>query len=173
MALLLKIPALFPTLATLMLSVASITLWIAPVAADSGKREAVQQDLILMQGKWKLIDFVYYRNGIANRLPKAQRTGLRVVTGKHYHLQLQIGSQKVDDNYSFRLYPNQSPKAFDVTLPDGRQIQGIYEVNTDTLRRCYTQPDLPRPTHFQAGDQTYQIWKRVVKPPVESPTVAP
>jgi heme/copper-type cytochrome/quinol oxidase subunit 3 len=59
MALLLKIPALFPTLATLMLSVASITLWIAPVAADSGKREAVQQDLILMQGKWKLVDFVY------------------------------------------------------------------------------------------------------------------
>ena len=132
---------------------------------DNGRREAVQEDLILMQGKWKLEDFVYYREGNANRLLKEQRSGLRVVAGNQYRLILQIGAQKVDANYSFHLYPNQNPKAFDVTLPDGREIKGIYEISTDTLRRCYCQPGLARPTKFQNGDQTYQVWKRVVAPP--------
>ena len=143
---------------------ASIVLF-SVAKGDNGRREAVQEDLILMQGKWKLEDFVYYRDGKADRLPKAQRRGLRVVSGNRYRPILQIGAQKVDANYSFHLYPNQNPKAFDVTLPDGREIKGIYEISTDTLRRCYCQPGVARPTQFQSGDQTYQVWKRVDGPP--------
>ena len=139
---------------------ASLVLF-SEAKGDNGRREAVQEDLILMQGKWKLEDFVYYRDGNVNRLLKAQRRGIRVVTGNRYHLILQIGAQKVDANYTFQLYPNQNPKAFDVTLPDGREIKGIYEISADTLRRCYCQPGLARPTQFQSGDQTYQVWKRV------------
>lgn len=136
---------------------------------DNGRRETVQEDLILMQGKWELEDFVYYRDGNPNRLQKEQRSGLRVVAGNQYRLILRLGAQKVDANYSFHLYPNQNPKAFDVTLPDGREIKGIYEISTDTLRRCYCQPGLARPTQFQSGDQTYQVWKRVVTPQAAAP----
>jgi uncharacterized protein (TIGR03067 family) len=146
----------------------SSVLWAGRLAADSGGREEVAADLILMQGKWELVDFVYYRNGIAERPPRQQAQGTRTVTGNRYRLQLQILQQHVDDTYTFKLYPDQQPKAFDVTLPDKRVIKGIYEIKGDTLRRCYTQPHDPRPTKFQSGNQTYQEWRRVVEVPQQA-----
>lgn len=135
--------------------------------ADDGSRDNIHGDLILMQGKWNLVDFVYYRDNLAQRIPKAQRRGTRIVNGNRYRLKLTIGMQQVDDDYSFRLYPKEKPKAFDVTLPDGQTvIKGIYEINADTLRRAYVQEGQPRPTRFQAGDQTYQVWKRAIDPPL-------
>tara|TARA_A100001015_G_scaffold317484_1_gene434574 strand:+ start:1693 stop:2220 length:528 start_codon:yes stop_codon:yes gene_type:complete len=136
------------------------------IAADDGSGEQIDGDLILMQGEWNLVDFVYYRDNIAERLPKGQRHGTRTVEGNSYRLKLRIGAQQVDDQYSFRLYTQQHPKAFDVTLSDGDTvIKGIYEINADTLRRAYSQPGEPRPTRFQGGDQTYQVWKRTMDRP--------
>ena len=141
--------------------------------ADNGSRENIDGDLILMQGKWNLVDFVYYRENIAQRIPKAQRQGTRIVNGNRYRLKLRLGAQQVDDDYSFQLYPQQKPKAFDVTLPDGQTvIKGIYEINADTLRRAYAQEGQPRPTQFQTGNQTYQVWKRTVNSPTELPAQA-
>ena len=141
---------------------------IALVEADDGSREKIDGDLILMQGKWDLVDFVYYRDNIAKRIPKGQRQGTRTVGGNRYRLKLRIGPLQVDKDYSFRLYSQQKPKAFDVTFPDGETVvKGIYEVNADTLRRAYSQPGDPRPTQFEAGNQTYQIWKRIVDRPTE------
>ena len=145
-------------------------LWarLTTIAADDGSGEKIDGDLILMQGKWNLVDFIYYRDNIAERLPKGQRQGTRTVGGNRYRLKLRIGVQQVNDDYSFRLYTQQNPKAFDVTLSDGETvIKGIYEVNADTLRRAYAQPGEPRPTRFQVGDQTYQVWKRAVDRPAE------
>jgi len=158
----------FMALSLRILSVITSVSWAlaaVPVPADNGTRGQIEGDVILMQGKWELVDFAYFTNDLVSRPPKEQRRGLRVVTGNKYHLTLQIGIQHVDADYSFRLFPNQNPKAFDVTMPDGRVVKGIYEVDARTLRRCYTQPDDPRPTRFQAGTQTYQVWKRVVERP--------
>ncbi len=137
------------------------------LAADDGSREKIDGDLILMQGKWNLVDFIYYRDNIADRVPKGQRRGTRTVSGNSYRLKLRIGTQQVEDDYSFRLYSQQKPKAFDVTLSGGDVIKGIYEVNADTLRRAYSQPGEPRPTKFQTGDQTYQVWRRIVDRPAD------
>ena len=148
------------------LLVALLGMRLTMISADDGSGEKIDGDLILMQGKWSLVDFIYYRDNIAERLPKGQRHGTRTVGGNRYRLKLRIGAQQVDDDYSFRLYTQQTPKAFDVTLSDGETvIKGIYEVHADTLRRAYTQPGEPRPTRFQAGDQTYQVWKRVIDRP--------
>ncbi|NIM08518.1 MAG: TIGR03067 domain-containing protein [Planctomycetales bacterium] len=137
------------------------------LAADIGGREEVSADLILMQGKWELVDFAYYRDGIAERPPRQQVRGTRTVTGNRYRLQLQVLHQQIDNMYTFQLFPDRQPKGFDVTLPkpDKRLIKGIYEIKGDTLRRAYTQPHEPRPTKFQAGNQTYQEWRRVVEVP--------
>ena len=141
--------------------------------ADDGSRENIDGDLILMQGKWDLVDFVYYRENIAQRIPKARRQGTRIVNGNRYRLKLRLGGQQVDDDYSFQLYPQQKPKAFDVTLPDGQTvIKGIYEINADTLRRAYAQEGQPRHTQFQTGNQTYQVWKRTINSPTELPAQA-
>ena len=137
------------------------------VAADDGSRQQIDGDLILMQGKWSLVDFVYYRDNVAERLPKAQRHGTRTVGGNSYRLKLRIGAQQVDDNYSFRLYTQQNPKAFDVTTSGGDTIKGIYEIKSDTLRRAYSQPGEPRPVRFQTGNQTYQVWRRAMDRPAK------
>ena len=151
---------------TVVLVVVSFFGQITMIEADDGSREKIDGDLILMQGKWNLVDFVYYRSNIAAPAPKGQRQGIRIVSGKRYRLKLRIGAQQVDDEYSFQLYSQQKPKAFDVTLSDGETvIKGIYEVSADTLRRAYSQPGTPRPTQFQSGDQTYQVWKRIAEPP--------
>ena len=145
-----------------------LAVHIALVEANDGSREKIDGDLILMQGKWDLVDFIYYRDNIAKRIPKGQRQGIRTVGGNRYRLKLRVGPLQVDEDYSFRLYSQQKPKAFDVTLPDGETvIKGIYEVNADTLRRAYSQPGAARPTQFEAGNQTYQIWKRIVDRPTE------
>ncbi|NIP85070.1 MAG: TIGR03067 domain-containing protein [Planctomycetales bacterium] len=157
--------SLWPRTLPVLLVAAGVVAEVPRLAADSGGREKIPGDLILMQGAWKLVDFVYYRDGVAQRPPRQQMQGTRTVTGNRYRLQLTIGGQRVDNTYTFQLYPNQQPKAMDVTLPDKRVIQGIYHVEGDTLRRCYSQPDEPRPTKFQAGNQTYQEWRRVVEVP--------
>ena len=136
----------------------------ATALADSGGREEVPADLILMQGKWELIDFAYYRSGQVDRPPRDQARGTRTVTGNRYRLTLTILHQQVDDDYTFKLYSNERPKAFDVTMPSGQVVKGIYEITGDKLRRCYTQPDDPRPKQFKVGNQTYQEWRRVVEP---------
>ena len=144
-----------------------LVISISMITADDGSRQQIDGDLILMQGKWSLVDFVYYRDDIAERLPKAQRHGTRTVGGNSYRLKLRIGTQQVDDQYSFRLYTQQNPKAFDVTTPGGETIKGIYEIKSDTLRRAYSQPGEPRPSRFQTGNQTYQVWKRAMEKPAK------
>ena len=147
---------------------AATVLSAARLLADKGGRE--DGDLILMQGKWKLIEFVEYRDGIAYRSNPEQARGTRTVTGNRYHLKLSVRATNVDDNYTFTLVAGQNPKAEDVVLPepDGRVIRGIYEIDGNTLRRSYTQPGDPRPKTFQGGNQTYQVWRRVVELPEKS-----
>ncbi|MEK6248713.1 MAG: TIGR03067 domain-containing protein, partial [Planctomycetales bacterium] len=144
---------------------ALMTMSLLPVAADNGTRDDVDGDLVLMQGKWKLVEFAYYESGNQDRVVKAQHNGLRIVTGNKYHMKLRLRGQLIDRDYTFKLYPYQTPKAFDVTLPDGRVVKGIYEVDGTRLRRCYSHPDAQRPQQFQAGTQTYQEWDRVVEVP--------
>ena len=144
-----------------------LVLFIAlPVGAGNGSRDDALGDVMRMQGKWELVDFVYYEDSVAERFHEEDRSGVRVVTGTTYRLKLILdGRLAADDNYTFKLYPNRNPKAFDVTMPDGRTVvKGIYEINGDTLRRCYTRPNEARPERFETGTQTYQQWQRVIDP---------
>lgn len=150
---------------TVLVLVATTSLTATRLLADKGGGE--DGDLILMQGKWKLVEFVEYRGGIAYRSTPEQARGTRIVTGNRYHLKLSVRTTQVDDDYTFTLVPGQNPKAEDVVLPkpSGLVIRGIYEINGNTLRRSYAQPGDPRPKTFQGGNQTYQVWRRVVELP--------
>ncbi|HUS39112.1 MAG: TIGR03067 domain-containing protein [Pirellulales bacterium] len=158
----------FPIRLLVMILLAAIAaLTVAGLQADNGGREDIDGDLIRMQGKWKLVKFVYYRNGVEDPVAPEQANGTRTVTGNRYHLKLSILLTTVDDDYSFTLIPGQSPKGEDVVLPapDKRVIKGIYEIDGDTLRRSYSQPGTPRPKTFRGGNQTYQEWRRMVELP--------
>jgi len=138
--------------------------------ADQGVRQAISRDVILFQGKWKLVDFAYWRDGQIDQLPPEQIMGEKIISGNKYHLKLKLRDQQVEDDYRFEIFPDRIPRAFDVWLPNGDRLEGIYEIDVDTIRQCYAQPGQPRPTRFRTGNQTYQLWKRDVEPAKARPS---
>lgn len=76
-------------------------------------------------------------------------------------------------SFRMKLNENTQPKQYDLEyLGDdpflkelyGRKVCGIYEFYGDTLRRCYSLQDRPRPEKFDGtGDAFLQVFKRVPK----------
>jgi uncharacterized protein (TIGR03067 family) len=66
---------------------------------------------------------------------------------------IQVGTQKLD--------PSKSPKAIDVKIVEGlntgKVMQGIYEIDGDTLKVCFDESGKTRPTEFKspAGSETF------------------
>jgi uncharacterized protein (TIGR03067 family) len=57
-----------------------------------------------------------------------------------------------------------TPKTIDLLLKNGKTQLGIYEVDGDTMRICFTTPGKPRPADFEsrpADGRTSAVWKRV------------
>ncbi len=66
------------------------------------------------------------------------------------------------------LDPSKKPKTIDYRMLEGftkgKTQLGIYELDGDTFRSCFSAPGDPRPTDFttKAGDRrTLSVWKRV------------
>jgi uncharacterized protein (TIGR03067 family) len=79
-----------------------------------------------------------------------------VVVGGQVYLKAQIA-----------LDPTKKPRAIDYTLTEGEnkgeKIQGIYELDGDTLKFCSASPGKERPTDFTAKEgsgRTLSVWKR-------------
>ncbi len=68
------------------------------------------------------------------------------------------------DTFKYRLDTNASPALLDVTTPDGKEIEGIWEIKGDVLRICIctTEGVKFRPTEFHGRDnQTLLTLERV------------
>ena len=137
----------------------------ARAPADSGERHTGKSDNILMQGAWKLEKLEFHQNGTVY-VPK-QFSGTRIVEGTKYTLKLKIDGNEGGGLYSFTLRPEKQPKEFDVVMPNGQTVLGIYRLKGDVLERSYAQPGAPRPTDFRQDGQHYQIWRRI--PPGTNP----
>ncbi len=156
-----------------------VTVACALAAADARAADAVHEtakgDLARLQGTWKLVEFSNYVDGIREEVDVEVESARLTFTANGYRLKLKLTTrgQDVDDLYTVKLIPGTHPKAFDVTTPDGRLAQGIYELKGDTLRRAiWWSPD-PRPSQFQAGNQIYQVWRRAKEEPMVMPVRAP
>ena len=115
----------------------------------AANREEVLQDLDKFTGTWQAVSIE--RDGEA--LPKAEVQKVRlVVNGENYTFQ--TGRQIIQGKH--KLDPSKDPKMIDAVRtkgPDkGKTLHGIYELDGDTLRICFSKPEHARPSAFRTGE---------------------
>lgn len=123
--------------------------------------DAVQKEIAKFNGTWQLVSAE--RDG--KKVPEDVVKKIHVVIkdGKHT---VYFGDDPVVKDVHFTVDPSKTPKRVTDTLPDGKKINGIYEMTGDTLKSCVAEPDKDFPTEFSAKQgtgQTLRIFKRIKK----------
>jgi uncharacterized protein (TIGR03067 family) len=92
------------------------------------------------------------------------KTGRRVTSATH--TTTYFGKQ-VFMKATYTTDPTQLPKTIDLVLDSGKTQLGIYQVDADTMKICFTAPGKDRPSSFDSkpGDaRTSAVWKRKTPP---------
>ena len=126
--------------------------------------DAAKKDLAQLQGEWTMA--TGSRDG--QSLPDAMLKNSKR-TCKGDETTVVIGGQLLMKT-KFTLDPSKKPKCIDYQITGGANAGktqlGIYELDGDTVKFCFSTPGKDRPTDFttQAGDgRTSSVWKREKK----------
>ena len=130
------------------------------IAADD-KEDAVKKEMSLLEGKWSMVSGMNEGQALPEDIVKdgkrVSKDGMTTVT---------IGGQ-VFMKAKFTVDPGKKPKTIDYEVTEGRakgkKQLGIYELDGDTAKFCFSAPDKDRPTEFSAKEgsgQTLSVWKR-------------
>lgn len=123
--------------------------------------EAAEKDLAQLQGEWSMAS----AGGGGQALPSDMlKNSKRVCKGDE--TTVVVGGQLLM-KAKVTLDPSKKPKSIDyrvISGPNAGKTQlGVYELNGDTVRFCFSAPGMDRPTDFtaKAGDgRTSSVWKR-------------
>jgi uncharacterized protein (TIGR03067 family) len=140
-------------LMTLGLALTAITI----SAADGD--DATREELKKLFGTWQLVSAV--KDGTETPNEIVQKIRVVIEDGKH---SVYFGDEVVAKQIPFTIDPTTTPKSTTDTLPEGRQIKGIYKLDGDMLTSCVGEVDAARPSEFvsKAGSgQTLREFKRV------------
>lgn len=128
--------------------------------AAGDRDEALRKDLAALQGTWQPVSVTV--NGEA--LDKERLKDDSMVIRKNTFV-LRSGAGSTGG--TFLIDPTKNPKTIDTeTLigeAKGAKSVGIYQLEGDTLRVCYTTAPNPRPTDFSAGKDSKRalvVYKR-------------
>jgi uncharacterized protein (TIGR03067 family) len=144
----------------LLLSFAPLFISLVNAAED----EAVKKDLAQLQGEWTMVSGSANGESMSEEMRKEMK---RLCKGDE--ITVMMGDQ-VFLKAKLTLDPTKKPKTIDYEMTEGftkgKKQLGIYEINGDTFKACFSSPGSERPTEFKAGDGlTYSEWKR--KKPTE------
>jgi uncharacterized protein (TIGR03067 family) len=131
-------------------------------ALGDSNADANKKDLDFMQGDWAVVEYVV--DGVKAEDDNAQSLFRTVKENKYtvflYDKPLASGTIKLD--------ASRKPKQVD-SFPDktpGKPILGIYEIEKDRIKVCYSGPGKDRPTEFESkkgSGLTLMIWEREKK----------
>ena len=115
-------------------------------AARTADQPTVKTDLARLQGEWSMVSGVADGYAVPDTMLKnSQRTCDGDVTT------VIVGGQLILQA-KFTLDPSKTPKTVDYLAIDGvtkgRKHFGIYELDGDTVKFCFGEPDAARPTEF-------------------------
>jgi uncharacterized protein (TIGR03067 family) len=141
-----------------LLAVAAVLLLVSTGPAD----DAVKKDLQKLEGTWQLVSQV--ADGKEMPAEDAKKVTVTIDPDGRWQVMKEgklvlLGTVKLD--------PAKDPKAADWTVTaEGKEqvARGIYEVDADTFKHCYSQGD--RPTKFESKEGskvTYAVFKRAKK----------
>jgi len=113
-------------------------------AADA-KDDAIKKEMDRLQGTWKVVKAIKERDEkSAEELKKMQV----VIVGN----KMTVKSGDSDDTTPFTIDPSKKPASIDLTIEQAKPtIQGIYELDKDTLKICVGLEGNKRPTEFKSA----------------------
>jgi uncharacterized protein (TIGR03067 family) len=125
-------------------------------AHEGGKQddELVKKDLAALQGSWVIVGKEYMGKK-ATQEELAELTGVMVIKGSTItQWKEEMGKKVVVSEATVKLNPAAKPKAFDLTYTDGmfkeKTVLGIYEVEGDALKACFSFEEVKRPKEFKS-----------------------
>jgi uncharacterized protein (TIGR03067 family) len=120
---------------------------VALTAADSAKHDTTNRNAENLKGTWMWV------SAIADGKPKTDddlKAGRVAMVFDGASADVTVGGNTTQRS-TYRIDPTKTPKEIDLTIKDyGETCQGIYVLDGDYLRLCYTQPGMDRPTEFVA-----------------------
>ena len=133
------------------------------VAADAPKDDA-KNDLKKFQGTWQVTTMEVD----GQKMPAEEAKNFQVIIkGDKYTLK---NMDNIVSEGTVKLDPSKKPRAIDITPMEGdgkgQSMLGIYEIDSETQKVCYAQPDQKRPAKFvsEAGSGNTLIVLKKAKP---------
>ncbi|MFO0880412.1 MAG: TIGR03067 domain-containing protein [Gemmataceae bacterium] len=129
------------------------------LTASRAEEDAIRAETKKLEGTWQLQSAV--RDGKATPEEFVKKVRVVIKDGKH---SVFLGDEAVVKQIPFRIDPSQKPKATTDTLPDGKEIHGIYKLEGDRLTSCVAEPGKERPKEFASkpgSGHTLRVFQRV------------
>jgi uncharacterized protein (TIGR03067 family) len=134
---------------------------VAVTSVLAAENQAIKKDLAALQGEWSMVS----GSADGQQMPDEMRKQMkRVCKGDETTTTM---GERVFLKAKIILDPSKKPKSINYQMTDGatkgKTQLGIYEVDGDTFRACFSAPGDPRPTDFttKPGDRrTSSTWKR-------------
>jgi uncharacterized protein (TIGR03067 family) len=132
---------------------------LSPAGADDSA--AAKKDLAQLQGEWSMVSGVTDGQPLPDQIRKQMK---RVCQGNE--VTTTMGVQLIL-KAKITVDPAPKPKTIDYEMTggvnQGKTQLGIYELEGDTFRSCFSAPGDPRPTDFATkpdDHRTLTVWKR-------------
>jgi uncharacterized protein (TIGR03067 family) len=131
-----------------------------PVVALAGNpsQDASKAAARKFEGTWQLVSAM--TDGKPTPADVVSQIHIVIKDGKH---SVFYKDQVLAEQIPFVIDARHIPYEATDTLPDGKQIKGIYKIDGDVLTSCVSQPGKDRPTEFASKPgtgQTLRIFKR-------------
>ena len=137
----------------------------ALAAVDGAAADSRSDDSTAIRGTWACAAAVVDGKSLDENTTAKLRL---VMTAERYRTEL--GDDEVLFDSTYRLDPGHDPRHIEMTGTEGdaagKQALGIYSLEGDTLKICYTMPGGQRPKSFESkpGSKAFFVtWTRVRK----------